>query len=97
MLLAELSWRCWHLCGNGKPLVGSFVGVVVWRFAPCRCRQKCSARRCNTSGMEQIKNMFLYRPKSCSKVVNFKYEFPSRSAEAGGETAQDVSGAMQKC
>jgi len=40
---------------------------------------------------------FLYRPKSCSKVVNFKYEFPSRSAEAGGETAQDVSGPMQKC
>ena len=42
------------------------------------------------------KPCFLYKPKSCSKAVNFKYEFSSRSTEAGGETAQDVSGAMRK-
>ena len=43
------------------------------------------------------KPCFLSGPNSCSKVVNVKYEFSSRSTEAGGETAQDVAGTMQTC
>lgn len=94
--LAKLGWRYWHLVEMSSRLWVALLVLLLGDLRIAGADKSVQAEDATLPVWTIARPCCQCRPKSFSKAVNFKYEFSSRSIEAGGETAQDVAGPMQK-